>query len=181
MRSLKVLAGLAVALVCVGCVGSRAAAESDWAIYGQGTGAKMRFQNTGVIYGGTIGFYGVKQAHGIGVGVDARGTLLGGGDTAGAFSDRRLDMGLVGARGQYTTGKLTPYAEVMFGLGYFRGGVSTARQDKSSAGLEGLVGLDWRVRENWSWRVVEVGYDRLKGQFGSVHPVAVSTGVAWHF
>jgi hypothetical protein len=186
MRSLKnwpgVLLGVAVMMVVAGTI-SRAAAQTttDWAVYGTGTGAKLRFQNTGVIYGGTIGFYGVKQAHGIGVGVDARGVMLGGTDTAGGFTDRRLDEGLVSARASYTRGALTPYAEVGFGLGYFRGGVSTNRQDKSSAALVGMVGADWRIRGNWDWRVVEVGYDRLKGQFGAVHPVTVSTGVVLHF
>jgi hypothetical protein len=179
MRSIRVFQSLAVLLLfSLGVTASHA--QNDWAIFGQGTGANMRFQSTGKIYGGTIGFYGVKETGRLGIGADFRATMMGGGDTAGAYSDRRMDMGLIGGRASWKSHSLTPYAEALFGYGYFRGGAGTIRQDQTSAALEGLVGLDVKVHGSWDWRVAEVGYDRLKGQFGAVHPISVSTGLVYH-
>ena len=73
--------------------------------------------------------------------------------------------------------RISPFAHVLFGAGYFSGGGYTNR----SLGLGYGVGVDWKVKTRWSWRVLEA--DLIQTKLGGVeeHSTRISTGFVYHF
>jgi hypothetical protein len=177
IRVRGILLGLAV------IVSGSASAWAQIAIYGQATGASLRFPNSSHMYGGTFGAYATKTVGPISMGADFRGGLLKRGSSVGVFNDTALDMGLLGFRIAVSPGviphlpSLMPYAEVLGGLGYWRGGVGVTRQDATHSLAEVVAGLDYAITPIVKWRVAEVTYGRAGAYPGRINPVTVSTGI----
>ncbi len=178
----KVVVGL-LAMVFLSCVPMRA----QIGFYAQATGANLRFPTTSHIYGGTFGFYDIKQVGHILIGPDLRGALLSRGSSHGQFNDQALDMGQVGLRVAAAPGvipgahSLIPYAEVATGLGYWRGGVSPNRQDANHFMVQAIAGLDYRIKSAIDWRIAELSYGRAGAAPGYIHPVTASMGMVLWF
>lgn len=174
-----VVLGWALAIMCA------APAKAQLAAYGEATDASLRFQGTPHMLGGTFGLFYTKPVGPVAVGVDFRGVMVKHGGTMKSENDTKLDEGQFGLR--LSAGhnilplSLMPYAEGLFGLGYWRGGVNVFRQDKRHALVQAVVGVDLPVYKRLDWRVVEFSYARAGAQPGSINPIAVSTGFVYHF
>jgi hypothetical protein len=160
-------------------------ARAQVAMYGEATGGTLKFQETPHVYGGTFGFYDTKHHGPILIGWDLRGGVLERGSNKGPNTDTVLDQGQGGLRVALAPGilsqSLVPYAEVLTGLGYWRGGVSVTRQDAYHLLIQGVAGLDYRVTKKFDWRVAEFSYGRLGAQPGAIYPMMLSTGVVLRF
>ena len=154
-------------------------------MYGEATGGSLRFQETPHIYGGTFGFYDTKHVGSVLIGGDLRGGVLFRGSNHGPNTDTALNMGQVGVRVAVAPGVLSsalmPYAEVMTGLGYWRGGVSVTRQDANHLLTQVVAGLDYKVSRGFDWRVAEFSYGRLGAMPGAIYPMMLSSGVVLRF
>ena len=149
-------------------------------VYGQATGANLQYPNTSHLYGGTFGLLATKPVGPLSMGADFRGAMLHRGSSVGAYNDQSLDMGQLGVRVAAAPHvlplSLMPYAEALAGLGYWRGGISTSRQDKNHSMFQVVVGTDVPVYKRLQWRVFEATYGRAGAQPGSINPITVSTG-----
>jgi hypothetical protein len=172
-QACRMVLGLAVLLLWNGT------ARAQIAMYGQATGASLQTLGTSHIYGGTFGFYDTRQVGPISIGPDIRGAILETGGSQGANSDQVLDMGQLGLRvaGHLHGLPLMPYAEGMFGLGYWRGGVGVLRQDTNHFMVQAIAGLDYRLTHRFDWRVAEFTYGRAGAMPGFIHPMTLSTGI----
>jgi hypothetical protein len=170
---------LGLAVVVLGS----ASAKAQIAVYGEATGATLQFPNAAHVYGGTFGFYDVKPVGPITIGADFRGALLKRGSSQGIYNDTALDFGQLGVRVAAAPGaipmlhSLMPYGEAMLGVGYWRGGVGVARQDKTHALMQLIVGADYAIKPRVHWRVVEFSYGRAGAQPGFINPMTLSTGI----
>jgi hypothetical protein len=177
VRVCGIVLGLAVVMF------GGAAAKAQIAVYGEATGATLRFPNASHVYGGTFGFYDVKPVGPVTIGADFRGALLKRGSSLGIYNDTALDYGQFGVRVAAAQGaipllhSLMPYGEAMFGVGYWRGGVGVARQDKTHALFQAIVGADYAIKPHVHWRVVEFSYGRAGAQPGFINPMTLSTGI----
>jgi hypothetical protein len=135
--------------------------KAQVAIYGEATGANIGFKNTPHVYGGTFGIYDTKPVGPVALGFDVRVGLTKRGGTSQPLSDAALDMGQLGLRAAFTGWKLPvkPYAEVLVGPAYWRGG------------------LDVSILPKVQWRVVEFSYGRMGGVPNFVEPETLSTGI----
>jgi hypothetical protein len=176
-RRFGIVLGLAVAAFL------STSARAQIAIYGQATGATLRFPNASHVYGGTFGFYDVKPVGPITIGADFRGVILQRGSKYGFFNDTALDAGQLGVRVAGAPGlipkvhSLMPYLEGTFGIGYWRGGVGVTRQDKTHALVQIIAGADYAIVPRIHWRVVELSYGRAGAQPGFINPITLSTGI----
>ena len=179
MRVCGILLGLA------GILAGSTPARAQFAMYGEATGGTLKFQETPHIYGGTFGFYDTKHHGPVLIGWDLRGGFLERGSNKGPNTDTVLAQGQGGLRVALAPGilsqSLVPYAEVLTGLGYWRGGVSVTRQDANHLLTQVVAGLDYRVTKKIDWRVAEFSYGRLGAQPGAIYPMMLSTGVAIRF
>jgi hypothetical protein len=157
-------------------------ARAQWAIYGQGSGAKLHIPNTTTLYGSTFGFYRDIPEEKFNLGFDFRGSLLYGGNVQGPYTNQRLDYGLFGLRASLPPNRyrLSPYVEGLVGIGYVRGGLGLIRENNSSGNLQAVGGLDVKITHSIDWRAAEFSYGRVKGQLYAVHPDVISTGVVFH-
>lgn len=180
---MKLLSGVVLALVLVGM--GALPAKAQLAAYGEATDASLRFQGTPHMLGGTFGLFYTKTVGPVAAGVDFRGVMVKHGGTQSSLNDTKLDEGQFGIRIAAARNvlplSLTPYAEALFGMGYWRGGINVARQDKTHALLQGIAGVDLPVYKRLDWRVIEVSYARAGAQPGFIDPIAVSTGIVYHF
>ncbi len=176
--SLKLLRGLVwcSAFVC----GSFLPARAQIAIYAQATGASLRFDNTAHMYGATFGAFRTKPVGPLALGADFRGVMVKGGGTQGSNNDQKLDEGQFGFRAAAAPHvlpfSLSPYAEALVGLGYWRGGSGVFRQDRTHALMQIVVGADVPVYRSLEWRIAEFSYARAGAQPGFINPITVSTG-----
>ena len=160
-----------------------APARAQIAIYGQATGASLRFPNTSHLYGGTFGFYDTKRTGPITIGGDFRGGLLKRGSSVGSFNDQAMDLGQLGVRVAVAPGvlpllhSLMPYAEALGGIGYWRGGVGVTRQDATHSLVQLIAGADYAIVPHIHWRVVEFSYGRAGADPGRINPEMLSTGI----
>ena len=165
---------LAVAMLWLGQV-----TKAQVAIYGEATGANIGFKDPPHVYGGTFGIYDTKPVGPVALGFDVRVGLTKRGGTSQPLSDAALDMGQLGLRAAFTGWKLPvkPYAEVLVGPAYWRGGLSVARNDASHFLMQVLGGLDVSILPKVQWRVVEFSYGRMGGVPNFVEPETLSTGI----
>jgi hypothetical protein len=84
---------------------------------------------------------------------------------------------LVGPQVSWPRKRISPFAHVLFGAGYFSGGGFTSRSLAAAYGF----GVDARIKPRWSWRVVEV--DIVQTHLGglSEHNTRASTGIVFRF
>ena len=175
---MKVFRGLAwsFALLC----GFVLPATAQLAVYGEATGSSLQFQNTPHMFGGTFGLYYTKPVGPVAIGPDFRGVMVKRGGSDGSNNDQKLDEGQFGIRvsagPKVLPFSFTPYAEALVGLGYWRGGVNVARQDKNHALMQLVVGADVPIYRAVEWRVIEFSYARVGAQPGFINPISVSTG-----
>lgn len=173
MRVRDIVLGLVVVLLSV-------PARAQWALYAQATGASLQLPNTGHLYGATFGFYDMKRMGLVAIGPDFRGAILRRGNSQGMFTDQALDTGLGGVRVAVTPRilPLMPYGEAMIGLGYWRGGVGTTRQDSTHAMMQLVAGVDYTIVSRVDWRAVEFSYGRVGAPLGGfINPETLSTGI----
>jgi hypothetical protein len=156
-------------------------AKAQIAVYGEATGASLRFQGTPHMYGGTFGIYKVKPVGPVSLGADFRGVMVKRGGTEKSINDTKLDEGQFGFRAAASPHvlpfSLMPYGEALVGLGYWRAGYGALRQDKTHALMQLLVGVDVPVYKSVEWRVAEFSYARAGAQPGFINPISVSTGI----
>jgi hypothetical protein len=175
-----VVLGVAVALLGAATAG----AQIQYGTYGQASGGSLRFQETPHIYGGTFGFFAVKQPGKVDIGADFRGGILGRGSYRGPNTDTFLDIGEVGVRVSAAPGvlpySLQPYGEVLTGLGYWQGGVGVLRQYSNHSLTQFVAGLDFNLTPRVGWRVAEFSYGLLGATPGHIYPMILSTGVVVH-
>jgi hypothetical protein len=155
------------------------AARAQLAMYAQATGASLQLPNTAHVYGATFGFYDTKRLGLVAIGPDFRGAILKRGDSQGLYTDQALDTGLGGVRVTITPRALPlmPYGEATIGLGYWRGGVGTTRQDSTHAMMQLVAGVDYTIVPRVDWRVAEFSYGRVGGELGFINPETLSTGI----
>lgn len=155
------------------------ATRAQVAIYGEATGATIGFKDTPHVYGGTFGIYDTKPVGPVALGFDIRVGLTKRGGTGQPLSDTALDMGQMGFRAAFTGWKLPvkPYAEVLVGPAYWRGGFNVTRNDASHFLMQALGGLDVSILPRVQWRVVEFSYGRMGGVPNFVEPEILSTGI----
>ena len=180
MRSVRWMVGLAV--LAFGLAMESPVAQAQWAIYGQGTGGSLRYTEPALIYGGTLGFYHVKQERLFEYGPDFRGSIVKSGNVNGPYTDHMLATGQFGIRvaahprGWY----VKPYLEGTVGVGYWRAGTGLARLDDMHFLMQVIGGADYRITNRLDWRVAEVTYGRVGSQPGFIHPITISTGIVIH-
>ena len=159
-------------------------ADAQLVVYGEATGSSLRFQETPHMYGGTFGIYKVKQVGPVALGADFRGVMVKRGGSLKSINDTKLDEGQFGFRAAASPHvlpfSLMPYGEALVGLGYWRGGYSALRQDKTHFLVQGIAGVDVPVYKSIDWRVVEFSYARAGAQPGFINPISVSTGIVIH-
>lgn len=173
----KLICGMML-MVCFACI-KQAVAQAG--IYGQVTAAKLSAANTSWMYGPTLGLY-YDAGHGVvALGLDARASFLGRGNTNGAGSDESLRTGLVGVRVAVTPHVLPfkPYVEALGGFGSLTVGQGAARTSATHFTYQFLGGIDFTVFPRVDWRVVEFSYGRLSGLGDSFAPKTVSTGLVF--
>jgi hypothetical protein len=160
-------------------------ARAQLAAYGEATDASLRFQSTPHMVGGTFGLFYTKPVGLVAVGADFRGVMVKKGGTDGTNNDTKLDEGQFGIR--LSAAKhvlplsLMPYGEALVGLGYWRGGAGVFRQDQSHALFQAIAGVDVPVYKRLDWRVIEFSYGRAGAKPGFINPIAISTGLVYHF
>lgn len=159
-------------------------AKAQVAVYGEATGASLRFQETPHMYGATFGIYKVKPVGPVALGADFRGVMVKRGGTEHSINDTKLDEGQFGFRASTAAHvlpfSLMPYGEALMGLGYWRGGYSALRQDKTHFLVQGIAGVDVPVYKSLDWRIIEFSYARAGAQPGFIDPLTVSTGIVVH-
>ena len=166
--------------------GAEARAQAHVSAYAQATGASLQSPNVSHVYGGTFGFLYELDRGPVLVGVDARGAIMSRGSSVGPFNDQAFNMGQAGIRVAapgllHGINALAPYAEGALGLGYWRGGITPARQDSNQFLYQAIGGLDYRVWQKLGWRVAEITYGRMGAIPGHVNPITVSSGIVYHF
>lgn len=180
---MKLLGGLALGMALAGI--AAAPAKAQLAAYGEATDANLRFQGTPHMVGGSFGLFYTKTAGPVAAGVDFRGVMVKRGGSLGSENDTKLDEGQLGIRVAAAHGvlpfSLMPYGEALLGLGYWRGGVNVAREDQSHVLFQGIAGVDLPLYKRLDWRVIEASYARVGAYPGSIDPIAVSTGLVYHF
>ena len=164
------------ALLC----GFNLTAKAQIAVYGEATGSSLRFQETPHLYGATFGIYKVKPVGPVALGADFRGVMVKRGGSEKSINDTKLDEGQFGFRAATSPHvlpySLMPYGEALMGIGYWRGGLSALRQDKTHFLVQGIVGVDLPVYKSIEWRIIEFSYARVGAQPGFIDPISVSTG-----
>jgi hypothetical protein len=149
------------------------AARAQTGIYATFDASDFETPNVGWQYGPTFGLYhDMWHAPFLGVGFDARATLLGSGTTK-AF------MGLVGPHVQLHPHvvPIMPYVEGLVGGGQVNVGQGVATVDKTAVAYEGVVGVDWTILPRVDWRVAEYSFGGFSSLNGSISPRTVSTGL----
>jgi hypothetical protein len=159
-----------------------APADAQVGLYLQGTASLLQFQSTPFMYGATFGGFRMKDAGPVSLGPDFRGGITESHNgTSRPLTDEALDFGLVGVRVAASPRvlplSLKPYGEAMIGVGYWRGGLSVARQDKLHMLVQFVGGVDCPVSKHFDWRVAEFTFGRAGAQPGSIYPITVSTGI----
>lgn len=174
MRVCGAVLGLAGILFC------GAAARAQKAVYGQASGANLQFPNAAHVYGATFGILDMKVVGPVALGADFRGAMMMRGGRYGEYTGSALDEGLLGFRASASPHVLPfsakPYAEALIGLGYWRGGLNTARQDANHSMEEAVVGIDVPVWHRVEWRVAEFTYGRAGALPGHINPESLSSG-----
>lgn len=177
----KRVSGIVLGLASIFFAGG--AAQAQMAVYAEASGGSLHFAGTPHMFGSTFGIYDVKQVGPVTMGADFRGAMMKRGSNNGFFNDTALDYGQFGFRIAAAPGaikplpKLMPYAEATVGLGYWRGGVDTLRQDATHALMQGILGADYAITPRVHWRVVEFTYGRAGAMPGFIQPATLSTGI----
>src|SRR5690348_2977411 len=124
-------------------------------------------------YGPSFGFYhNLWRPPYIGIGFDARATLLGSGAT-------KAYMGLVGPRLQLRPRviPLMPYVEGLVGVGDVHVGNAASVVSSTALAYEGAIGVDWTILPRLDWRVVEYSAGGFSSLNASISPRTWSTGL----
>ncbi|MGC9291521.1 MAG: hypothetical protein ACP5EP_02210 [Acidobacteriaceae bacterium] len=148
-------------------------ATAQVGLYGELSTAKLNVPNTDWIYGTTFGgYYDKGHLLFLSTGVDARGSILGTGQT-------KLDSGLVGPRLVFTPHvvPLQPYAEALIGMGHYQFGQGIAQSSDNKFEYQFVGGLDMTVLPRIDWRLVEFSYGGLSYLGSSFNPKVISTGI----
>ncbi len=133
-------------------------------------------------YGGTVGMYYDFRSFGpVRLGADVRGTFLSATKSATAYQGgphlEHYNSGLGGLRATFRTPfkVLRPYAEVS-------GGFTKALREGGSANytqVQGLVGLDLALFQNFDFRPIEFGIGEMFGS--SSHTIqSIGLGIVFH-
>jgi hypothetical protein len=148
-------------------------ARAQTGIYATFNASDFQTPNVGWQYGPTFGLYhDFLHVPLLGVGFDARATLLGSGST-------KADMGLIGPHVQLHPHVVPfmPYVEGLIGAGEVRVGQGVAAVDKTAFAYEGVVGVDWTILPRVDWRVAEVSFGGFSSLNGIVSPRTFATGL----
>jgi hypothetical protein len=158
----------------VGCLALFSlAASAQTGIYAEFSTSDFNAANAGRHNGATFGFYhNFLHAPVLGIGADARLSLLGSGDT-------KAYIGLVGPmlRIHPPVLPLTPYVEGLIGAGNVHVGSSGNFFSRTAFAYEGVIGLDWTILPRIDWRVVEYSAGGFSSANASISPRTWSTGV----
>lgn len=149
------------------------AASAQTGVYAEFSASDFNTPNVGRQYGPTFGLYhNVWRPPFLGIGFDARATLLGSGDT-------KAYMGFVGPRLQLRPRviPLMPYVEGLVGAGNVHVGEGVAVVDKTAIAYEGAVGVDWTIFPRLDWRVIEYAAGGFSSINASISPRTLSTGL----
>lgn len=160
----------AILLGC--CILFPLAASAQTGVYATFSASNFNAPNVKWQYGSTLGIYDdFVSVPFAGIGLDARATLLGHGDTS-------LITGLIGPRIQFRPHiiPLMPYFEGLVGGGRVKIGQGVAAQDKTVAAYEGVAGIDWTILPRIDWRVVDFSFGGVSN-VGDVTPRTLSTGL----
>lgn len=133
-------------------------------------------------YGGTVGMYYDFRSFGpVRVGVDVRGNFLSASKSATTYEGgpglERYNSGLGGLRATFRTPfkVLRPYAQVSAGY------TKAIREGESTnyTQVQGIVGLDLALFQNFDFRPIEVGMGELFGS--SSHTIqSIGLGIVFH-
>ena len=135
-------------------------AHAQIGIYGELSASDFNLANTDWQYGSTFGLYynhwGVPF---FGLGVDARGSVVGSGST-------KIVSGLVGPRLVFKPHVLPimPYVEAVVGAGDAQYGEGVAATNTTKLEYQFLGGVDYTILPRIDWRVVEFSYGGFSGQ-----------------
>lgn len=149
------------------------AASAQTGIYAEFSTSDFNTSNVGRQYGPTFGFYhNLWRPPFLGIGFDARATLLGSGST-------KAYMGFLGPRLQLRPRviPLMPYVEGLVGAGAVEVGQGASFVDKTALAYEGAVGIDWTILPRIDWRVVEYSVGGFGSLKTSIRPQTLSTGL----
>jgi hypothetical protein len=158
-------------LVCV--IFFPAASRAQTGVYATFNASDFEVPNVGWQYGPTFGLYhDFLHVPLLGVGFDARATLLGSGST-------KAYMGLIGPHIQLHPHVLPfmPYVEGLIGGGNVQVGQGVATVNKTAVAYEGVVGLDWTILPHVDWRVAEYSFGGFSSLNASVSPRTLATGL----
>ncbi|MFZ0661498.1 MAG: hypothetical protein WAM66_02300 [Acidobacteriaceae bacterium] len=142
-------------------------------IYASFSTSDFNTPNVGQQYGPTFGFYhNLWRPPFLGIGFDARATLLGSGST-------KAYMGFVGPRLQLRPHvvPVMPYVEGLVGAGAVQVGEGVAFVDKTALAYEGVAGVDWTILPRLDWRIVEFSAGGFASLNASISPRTWSTGL----
>lgn len=107
------------------------------------------------------------------VGIEAQAQSLRFGEEFG----KRTDTYLVGPKWSVRNRRLMPYAKVLVGYGRFR--FPYGYGDATNFVIAPGGGVDYRVTERFTVRLVDVQYQEWPGfTFGSTHPYGVNAGIS---
>jgi hypothetical protein len=148
------------------------AAHAQTGVYAAFSASDLEVPNVGWQYGSTFGIYhDAWHFPFVGVGLDARATLLGSGN-------HTVDMGFIGPHVQLHPHvlPLMPYVEGLVGAGNVSLG-GGAPIDKTAFAYEGVVGVDWTILPHIDWRVAELSFSGFSNVIDNPSPRTLSTGL----
>lgn len=146
------------------------AAHAQTGVYAAFSASDLQVPNLGWQYGPTFGLYhDMWHAPFVGVGFDARVTLLGSGN---------VDMGFIGPHVQFHPHVLPikPYVEGLIGAGKVSLG-GGAPIDKTAFDYEAVFGADYTILPRIDWRVAELSFGGFSGVIDNPSPRTLSTGL----
>lgn len=102
------------------------------------------------------------------------------GDIEGSGVDAKIHSFLFGPRVSVTSGKLTPFAQVLFGVSHLNAeGPDGASVNKFGMTLGG--GVDYSIGRNVAWRVAKVDYFMIHADSENLNNVRIATGIVFKF
>lgn len=171
-RSLKICAGVALALPFVYCPG----AIAQLGVYATIGATKMKSPDgTTFIYGPTIGVS--KQfadRNGLRIGADLRGSFEGGGGL-------RLTQISIGPKISFTRRALTPYIEALAGFGRLSATSGKSQGTSTDSEIQLNSGIDYQLNDHIDLRAIEYSYEQYYGLGGAYNPKRFSTGIVYNF
>jgi hypothetical protein len=165
--------------LCALCLFTLPAAHAQTGLYGGFNAAKVNYPSDKWAYGGLFGIYSeFAKVPPLRAGADLRFSII------RPDSNTTLFSTLIGPRVAFHPPalSLTPYAEILIGLGRYSFGNNVGSASKFE--YEVLGGVDRPLVPHLEWRVVEFSYARLatvKRQSQRLTMETITTGVVLRF